>query len=123
MNFYLEKFGFQSASIVDLPKENLGICVVIPCFNEPDLLPTLNALSNCFPTTCAVEIIVVINSGEHHSDKIKEQNSRTLAVGKEWQKTISSTWMDFHWIDVQNLPQKHAGVGLARKIGMGGGVG
>lgn len=118
MNFYLEKFGFQSASIVDLPKENLGICVVIPCFNEPDLLPTLNALSNCFPTTCAVEVIIVINSGEHHPNEIKVQNTRTLAAGKEWQKTLASTWMDFHWIDVQNLPQKHAGVGLARKIGM-----
>jgi glycosyltransferase involved in cell wall biosynthesis len=118
MNFYLEKFGFQSASFVDLPKENLGICVVMPCFNEPDLLPTLNALSNCFPTTCAVEVIIVINSGEHHPNEIKVQNTRTLAAGKEWQKTLASTWIDFHWIDVQNLPQKHAGVGLARKIGM-----
>jgi glycosyltransferase involved in cell wall biosynthesis len=118
MNFYLEKFGFQSASIVNLPKENLGICVVIPCFNEPDLLPTLTALSNCIPTTCVVEILVVINSGEHHPNEIKEQNARTLAAGKEWQKTKASTWLDFHWIDVQNLPQKHAGVGLARKIGM-----
>jgi glycosyltransferase involved in cell wall biosynthesis len=118
MNFYLEKFGFQAPSIVDFPKENLGICVVIPCFNEPDLLPTLNALSNCFPTTRSVEIIVVINSGEHHPNAIKEQNARTLAAGKELQKTIASTWLDFHFIDVQNLPQKHAGVGLARKIGM-----
>ena len=82
------------------------------------IVPTLNALSNCFPTTCAVEVIIVINSGEHHPNEIKVQNTRTLAAGKEWQKTLASTWMDFHWIDVQNLPQKHAGVGLARKIGM-----
>jgi hypothetical protein len=63
-------------------------------------------------------VLVVLNSGEHHPKEIKERNALTLAAGLALQKTLSTPWLDFHWIDVPNLPQKHAGVGLARKIGM-----
>jgi glycosyltransferase involved in cell wall biosynthesis len=115
--FYLSKYGFIDPQLTVQPEQDLGICIVIPCFNEPDLISTLESLEACKPTSCAVEVIVVVNSGEHHEGAIKRQNQRTIAAFKDWKETQSSS-IDFHLIHQPDLPKKHAGVGLARKIGM-----
>ncbi len=118
MNFYLEKYGFLSAQISQEPAENLNIIVVIPCFNEPDLIKSLDALYECDRPNAAVEVITVINSGELTSGKIKNDNLYSLREGEEWAKKRMSPDFNFHFIHVPDLPKKHAGVGLARKIGM-----
>lgn len=97
--------------------------VVIPCFNEPDLIPSLESLKNCDQPTCDVEVIVVINSGVEHSAEIKSKNLETLTKARNWSKKNSTSKLKYHFIHVDNLPQKHAGVGLARKIGMDEAVG
>lgn len=118
MNFYLNKYGFQPPVIEAKPNAELGIIVVIPCFNEPDLISSLQALHNCEPTRCKVEVIVVINSGAHHSEAIKAQNQKTYKQALDWSTDQSTPDLSFHFIVEENLPKKHAGVGLARKIGM-----
>lgn len=118
MNFYLNKYGFRPPSISAAPHADLGMIVVIPCFNEPDLLPSLNALLTCMPTNKPVEVIVVLNSGLHHSEAIKAQNQETEVLASAWMKKHSSAEKQFHIIHHNDLPKKHAGVGLARKIGM-----
>ncbi len=92
--------------------------VVIPCFNEPDLVSSLKSLAACHLPQKKVEVIVVINSGEHHSEEIKKQNQKSLSEMNNWLKEIDQTSISFKSILVDNLPAKHAGVGLARKIGM-----
>ena len=117
MNFYLNKYGFIPPQIDADPYNGLHLCVVIPCFNEQDLVSTLDSLANCEAPRSDVEVIVVINSGEHHSDEIKRRNQLTNAEFNEWRNDYKGPF-HFHLIYVPDLPKKHAGVGLARKIGM-----
>lgn len=100
------------------PDISLKICVVIPCCNESDLLETLSSLASCNPTKSTTEIIVVLNSSEGSPDYILENNSKTLDNFNVWQRENNCSWLKFHIIDVQNVPEKFAGAGRARKIGM-----
>lgn len=118
MNFYLNKYSFLPAQISDEPDKNLGLIVVIPCFNEPDLVSSLKSLTLCNRPDKNVEVIVVINSGTNHSEEIKNQNQKSLSEMNEWLKTVDQKFISFKSIFVDDLPSKHAGVGLARKIGM-----
>lgn len=118
MNFYLNKYGFQPSVIASSPQKNLGIIVVIPCYNETDLINTLNALKTCCLPSCAVEVITIINAGESTPQDIKILNRATYNSGKEWAKKNNHPALQFHFILEEELPKKHAGVGLARKIGM-----
>ena len=118
MNFYLSKYGFRPPAFSFQPHAELGISVVIPCFNEPDVIPTLNALRACDLPKAVVEVILVINSGVHHSVEIKAQNRRTAEEVEKWIDANATTRLEFLLLFVDDLPRKHAGVGLARKIGM-----
>jgi glycosyltransferase involved in cell wall biosynthesis len=92
--------------------------IVIPCYNEPDLLASLNSLWRCQRPKCALEVIVVINSSESSPPEILEQNRRTLAEAALWSREDCDRYFRIHFLHTPNLPSKHAGVGLARKIGM-----
>ena len=118
LNFYLSKYGFLPPQLTGKPDAGLGIIVVIPCFNEPDLVSSLQSIASCETPSCHVEVITVINCGEHHADPIKKQNQLTLEEAQRWSKNQDQSRISFHFIHLDNLPKKHAGVGLARKIGM-----
>ncbi|MDA7803554.1 glycosyltransferase family 2 protein [Crocinitomix sp.] len=118
MNFYLKKYGFRSPFIIDSPHPNLGIVVVIPCFDEDLLIDALSTLKQSKQPVAAVEVIVVINSGEHHPEALKAKNRETYEACLLWSKENSSEQLTFYVLLEENLPKKHAGVGLARKIGM-----
>ena len=94
------------------------MAVVIPCYNEPDLNHTLQSLADCEPPDGAVEVLVVINSGENASDTIRERNRATLDKATELVAVLCNDRFELHLIHIDNFPAKHAGVGLARKIGM-----
>jgi len=118
MNFYLNKYGFCEPQITEPPSTNLGSIVVIPCFNETDLISSLNALHQCVPPSKPVEVITVINAGIKFNDDVKTQNLKTLNEAQEWANTYNTEYLKFHFIINNELPKKHAVVGLARKIGM-----
>ena len=123
MNYYLDRFSVREELIEQKPSNDLGVVVVIPCSNEPNLTASLESLYNCDKPTCNVEIIVVINSSEKAESTVLLQNSMSLLEAEEWREThfgeiSSSLAMRFYFIEENELPKKHAGVGLARKIGM-----
>lgn len=118
MNFYLQKYGFIPPQIKSHPDPDIGTIVVIPCFNEPDLVSSVASLAACIPPHKKTEIIVVINAGAHHSNEIKAQNKKSETELHTWLKDQSWSWLAVHTIFMDNLPEKHAGVGLARKTGM-----
>ncbi|HUR45751.1 MAG TPA: glycosyltransferase [Candidatus Saccharimonadales bacterium] len=115
---YYQRFGALEPQIHQAPWPDLGLIVVIPCFDEPDLLRTLNSLKACHPPQCAVEIIVVINSSETASQEVLSRNRETLIQGLEWSTANSTPEFQCFFLHFPSLPAKQAGVGLARKIGM-----
>jgi glycosyltransferase involved in cell wall biosynthesis len=118
LNFYLSRYSFIPPQIVDRPSPNLGITVVIPCFNEPNLIASLESLKKCDLPKSDVEVIIVINSGIHHAREIKDQNTKTLHEVNAWITDHSTQRINYFVLFFDDLPMKHAGVGLARKIGM-----
>tara|TARA_R110001592_G_C13161806_1_gene748992 strand:+ start:2064 stop:3287 length:1224 start_codon:yes stop_codon:yes gene_type:complete len=118
MNYYLENYSLKEQLIVNQVNANLGIIVVIPCFNEPNLIDSLQSLFNCHLPNCWVEVIVVINSSENVDTLIKEQNKKTIDEALKWNAKHQKVGIDFHFLLEDKLPIKDAGVGLARKIGM-----
>lgn len=120
MNFikqYKKRFNVLSEYIENEPNKDLNICIVIPCFNEPDLITSLKSLSENTNFNSEVEVIVVVNSSEKSDKKILEQNKKTIA---DFEKFIleQKSKIKFYLIHKPNLTHKFAGVGLARKIGM-----
>lgn len=95
-----------------------GIIVVIPAYNEPHLVGSLESLNKCFIPDCAVEIIVVFNSAKGEDPEIVDQNRLSERLVKNWARTHQRNGLSFHTLLLEGLPAKHAGVGLARKIGM-----
>jgi hypothetical protein len=94
------------------------LVVTIPCFNEPDLLASLEALWACARPDCAVEVIVVVNAPAGCSESIRRQNETSLAQGRAWASEHVDPRLRFHLLHCPDLPPKRAGVGLARKIAM-----
>jgi len=118
LDFYFERFGFCAPQIKSAASPDLGLIVVIPCYNEPALLDSIEALRRCERPDRGVEVIVVINSGENASDQVRKQNQETLRTARSWISQHSDPKFTFHCLHFPDLPAKKAGVGLARKIGM-----
>ena len=118
MNAYLEKHAFWGKQITKKVPGHLKLIVVIPCYNEPDLITTLQSLGNCTKGSFNTEVIVVLNHSENEIDQIKKNNKTTLAHTLEWLHNQEQGLLSYHIIKAFDLPAKTAGVGLARKIGM-----
>ena len=99
---------------------NTKISIVIPCHNEPDLLGTLDSLLQCDLPDCGVEVIVVVNESEDRgpNTEVGIQNRQTISDFHKWNRSKKENEIVFHLIEALDLPKKHAGVGLSRKIGM-----
>lgn len=99
------------------PSEKLNICVVLPSYNEANLDKSLQSLLNCKKPFGDVEVIVVINHPEGSLPEVVIQSEESVALVNRY-NALSDTKVKFHSIKAYNLPLKHAGVGLARQIGM-----
>jgi hypothetical protein len=117
-DFYFRRFGFCERQIAEPPHPGLGIVVVIPCMNEPDLIDSLESLWTGEPSNCPAEVIIVINSPAGCCEEIRTQNLKTWEEASRWSKEHSSPHLTFRVLHLPDLPPKQAGVGLARKIGM-----
>ena len=118
LNFYFSRFGFSGPLIAAKPSSELKMVVVIPCHDEPGLLGTLESLRKCDPPSAALEIIVVINGSAKDSVSARQQNQSSIAESRASEEAHSKEKWKVHILDFLDLPSKHAGVGLARKIGM-----
>lgn len=117
MNLYLDRYAYPHQLIATQPSVSLGLVVVIPCFNEPHLISTLESISECHQPCCDVEVIIIVNEPEQCPGVISCQNQKTYDeainwVGKKDRKDRR------YFVSYLRLPNKQAGVGWARKIGM-----
>ena len=116
-NKYLDK-NDRSALIRSVPSKKLGMIVVIPCFNEPDVLATLYSLLKCQVPKSDVEIVILINHSEITEARIKSFNFYTKQEIDKW---INANYLErirFYTVGPLEFPKKWAGAGLARKAGM-----
>lgn len=115
---YLKKRGEFKPFIKDLPSSELGICIIIPCYNEPDIIQTLISIAECQKPQSRTEIIVVINSSENTEPNIINFNKETQKQIESWASKLKLDWLQIYTILIENIPKKKAGVGFARKTGM-----
>lgn len=119
MKSYLSKHAFADAIIPVEPKKDLGIFVVIPVYKEKTVLPILLSLLHQKRTTCSVEVLFVFNASETDNETNKSINQNAK---RELDEAIANSnannSVSYYTCEFNNLPKKHAGVGLARKIGM-----
>ncbi len=113
---YLEKHALYGALVPDPPAPGLHSIVVIPCYDEENLLITLESLSACTPPPRPAEVLVVVNEGASADGEIKQRNDRTYQEALAWSERHPG--LNLHMIRASGLHDRHAGVGLARKIGM-----
>lgn len=112
---YLEKQRFLPRQISTPPSPQLRTIIVIPCFAEERLIHTLNSLEACDQPDQPIEVLIVLNSSKHNEGAILSANARTKQDFLQWNHNRG---LDYYLIEAADLPKKHAGVGLARKIGM-----
>lgn len=117
-NQYLKKHAFTAKLIENPPSPDLGLVVVIPAFNELSLIPTLEALSNCEAPKSAAEVILVFNASVERSENVRNLNISAAKAAMDWQSEQRNLPFQLFLIEQNHLVAKHAGVGLARKIGM-----
>lgn len=118
MTPYLQQNVLYPPQILKKPSLNLGIVIVIPCYNETELIFSLMSLHKCILPKSDIEVIIVINDSVLDSEAVKKQNQLMYELAMEWSTKNFQSKLRFFPLYHKDLPRKHAGVGLARKIGM-----
>jgi hypothetical protein len=115
---YLGKHQHFPASAREPAHPELGLVVVIPCHDEPDPLTTLECLHRCRRPRAAVEVLLVVNASQRDDAHLRARNRATVDAVLAWKAAFDEPRFRCHVLDFPELPARHAGVGLARKIGM-----
>ncbi|MEE8286034.1 MAG: hypothetical protein V3R72_05015, partial [Gammaproteobacteria bacterium] len=109
----------RSPALQDIPAHcALGVVVVIPCYDEPDVLQTLESLHHCRRPRGAVEVLLIWNASERDHDDLRHRNQAMIERVHAWRGKHDEPRLRFWTLNFPRLPARHAGVGLARKIGM-----
>ena len=117
---YLKKRAVSSPwKLSETPEKKFKFSIVIPAYNELDSLFTaLNSINkNNKDLLLSTIVVVVINNSEKSPKTFKNNNLLTI-------KQLEKSKFDFNlkFVDASSkgleLPEKYAGVGLARKIGI-----
>lgn len=115
---YLKRQALGEKIIEEAPDKELQQVVVIPAFDETSVLLPLKALQKCMPTIGKVEVILVFNASENEERQVVEKNKNARLEAEEWYSNLKKPSYKLFFLEEHMLPNKHAGVGLARKIGM-----
>ena len=115
---YLEKHSYYKNFITREPVAGTSLIVVIPSFNEPDVLTSVKSLFNADSPSFPVEVLVVVNSSQNSCQEIILQNRKTVTQLREWSSSYCHDNFMVYVLDVPSFPCKHAGAGFARKTGM-----
>ena len=117
VDHYLAARLLRPAQIEAAPADELAVIVTIPCFDEPDLRDTLESLAACqLPDGRAAEVIVLINAPLDANARVLDRNFRAAAAVEDFTRQHPS--LPVHAVIEHELPKRHAGVGLARKLAM-----
>lgn len=115
---YFKRHKDFTPKIDNVAHSDLGISVVLPSYNEPNLWQSLETLMQCHKPECAVEVIVVVNYPANSPSEIEQNAQHCLELVRKADQICNNQRFKFIPLKAFNLPKKHAGVGLARKTGM-----
>ena len=115
---YIEKNIIYPPFIEAEVLPELTMIVMIPCLNEPGIIRTLESLWACEPIQSFCEVIVAVNNSESCSPEVKAYNRETYQKLKVWKRQNDRPNLILHPIYADSVQAKHAGAGMARKIGM-----
>ena len=96
----------------------VSMIVMIPCLNEPEIFRALESLWSCEPIRSYCEVIVVVNESENSTQSVKNFNQETYTKLFDWKKGNDRPNLILYPIYARSVNAKHAGAGMARKIGM-----
>ena len=96
----------------------MDLRIIIPCYNEPDILSTIQSLFACKKDNFGVEIIIVVNSYEISPLEIKKLNRKTFRDLQEYARINNRPDFFLSPMLEENLPGHQTGAGFPRKIGM-----
>ena len=117
---YLKKRGISGPWEIDpLINRTFNQAIVIPAYSEFEFLPdTLESINQNKPELLNQTLVaVVINNANNSPQSVKEDNQLTIQKINENNYQFPHAVIDAASSGLE-LPLKHAGVGLARKIGM-----
>lgn len=103
--------------INEAPDKQTGIIVVVPAYNEPDVIRLLESLLLCDSPGCKVEVIIVVNAPEDASEECIRNNRLTILNIESWKTDHSDCFFRLFAFNTGS-PLKGWGVGMARKTGM-----
>jgi hypothetical protein len=115
---YLIKHKPFIPTIEEPPSGLLSFIIVIPVYLEDKILVTLENLKKAYLPKGDSEVLMVVNYSETDTEVNKQINLSTYNELLRWSKLNSTGRMKFYPLLAADLPPKHAGAGLARKIGM-----
>lgn len=98
------------------PPADLGLVVVIPAHDEPDLDQTLSDLAAAEPPDVAVEVLVVLNSRRDDPPARRAACAEDLRRVRALAPALARPWLSIHAVDA--LGRAEGGVGRARRLGM-----
>lgn len=115
---YLQKRALMGPLIEMAPEVSTELMVVIPSFKEPNLKDTLQSLlanQGDYPST---EIIIVLNYPAKVAASVRAEHQHQCQEIRNWTDQFQHSKIRIHCPDPLEMNSRHAGVGLARKIGM-----
>lgn len=113
---YFKRFSDFSIDIDTIcTDKNLRTIYVIPCFKEPEIIATLNSLLACQKPKFASLVLIYINASEAAAQETKDFNKNTFKDVNHFISENQTELLQFEVFLNNEFPQKHAGVGYARK--------
>ncbi len=118
MQSYLQKNAVSNALVKEGPSSDIIASIVIPSFNEPLLFSTIQSVLDAHIPPGRVEILVILNHPISADQSVAEFHQSQYDQICQWSVRNLQDKFYLACIPPVVLPNKIAGVGMARKLGM-----
>lgn len=115
---YLSRYASGQVQEIPEPDPDLFLTVIIPVYNEPDFINSIQSLLLAEAPGDPWEIIIVVNEPANCLLENHRQNLKTIIELRSFRGILKRTDLQIHIITPKPFSRKKAGPGMARKIGM-----
>ena len=112
---YLENRTLGNILFEDIPAKDTGIIIIIPAFDEPGIIFTLDSLHACKKPPCNIEILVLVNAPSRATEAQVLQNTISCEEMAGWKNENKEDSVNLLYHNAGIRQEKQWGVGMARK--------